>query len=42
MNEKNLEEMKIEGQPSRRFKLSYGGQFIGSYDTVAELLKESQ
>jgi hypothetical protein len=31
--------MKIEGEPSKRYRLSYWGQFLGSYDTAAEALE---
>jgi hypothetical protein len=32
--------MLVEGARLRRYRLSYWGQFLGSYDTAAELLAE--
>jgi hypothetical protein len=32
--------MKIEGEPTKRYKLSYHGKFLGSYETAKEALKE--
>ena len=30
--------MKIEGEVSKRYRISYGGDSIGSYDTAKEAL----
>ena len=30
--------MKIEGEPSKRYRLGYGGNVIDSYDTAKEAL----
>jgi hypothetical protein len=32
--------MEIEGEPVKRYRLSYWGVFIGSYDTAKEALAE--
>lgn len=32
--------MEIEGEPVKRYRLSYWGDFIGSYDTAKEALEE--
>jgi hypothetical protein len=34
------ERMKIEGEVSKRYRVSYGGNPIGSYDTAKEALAE--
>jgi hypothetical protein len=34
------EGMKIEGEVSKRYRLSYGGDLIGSYDTAREALAD--
>ena len=31
--------MKIEGEPSKRYRLSYWGQLLGSYDSAKEALE---
>jgi hypothetical protein len=33
------EGMKIEGETPKRYRLSYGGRSLGSFDTVPELLE---
>jgi len=33
------EGIKIEGEPSKRYRLSYGGLFIGSFDTAKEAIE---
>ncbi len=32
--------MTIEGETTKRYRLSYGGQSLGSYDTAKEAVKE--
>ena len=32
--------MKIEGEPSKRFGVAYGGEVVGSWDTAKEALDE--
>jgi hypothetical protein len=35
-----MSNMTIEGEPLRRYKLSYGGSSVGSCDTAGEVLME--
>lgn len=32
--------LKGEGEPLKQYRLSYGGEFLGSYDTAKEALAE--
>ncbi len=32
--------LRVEGGPSKRYRLSYGGDSLGSYDTAKEALAE--
>ncbi len=36
MDDDRRDNISIPGEKSKRFGLSYGGQIIGSYDTIAE------
>ena len=39
MGEQRKLGMKIEGEPSKRYGVSYGGQIVGSYNTAKEALE---
>jgi hypothetical protein len=34
-----MSSMTIEGEPTKRYRLSYHGSFLGSHDTARETLK---
>jgi hypothetical protein len=34
------DKMTIEGEPSKQYRVSYGGQLLGSWSTAEEALKE--
>ena len=40
MGHEKRENLRVEGEPVKRYRLSYGGQTIGSWDTAVEALRE--
>ncbi len=36
MGDNNRENLTVEGEPSKRYGVAYGGEIIGSYDTAKE------